>query len=219
MEDLKQKYLYEMKSMNNQIQIEDYRNERIDIHYKRECEIKIDELKVNFNGMSIEINKKKELWQQEQAANLKDSLIMGDEDLHTIPEKESDEFIKSSVGDLVPILNDDFTSSDDESLSDEDVPKDKVKIYSNPLFEFDDEYIFSDENPLFDEVLEDIENKDFYISNMDEPNLFVTTLSDSNEDECFDPGGDVDEINAFDIPSDFEDGYYDSKGDVLYLES
>ncbi|GJR65000.1 hypothetical protein Tco_0011065 [Tanacetum coccineum] len=53
--------------------------------------------------------------------------------------------------------NDDFTSSDDESLSDEDVPEDNMKIYSNPLFEFDDEYISSDINPLFDEVLEDIE--------------------------------------------------------------
>ncbi|GKE01197.1 hypothetical protein Tco_1389180, partial [Tanacetum coccineum] len=40
--------------------------------------------------------------------------------------------------------NDDFTSSDDESLSNEDVPEDNVKIYSNPLFEYDDEYISSD---------------------------------------------------------------------------
>nr|GFB17918.1 hypothetical protein [Tanacetum cinerariifolium] len=48
-------------------------------------------------------------------------------------------------------LNDDVISSDDDSLSDEDVPKDNVKIYSNPLFEFDDEYISSDVNPLFDE--------------------------------------------------------------------
>nr|GFD61297.1 hypothetical protein [Tanacetum cinerariifolium] len=32
-----------------------------------------------------------------------DSLIMGDEDLHTIPGKESDEFIKPSVEDLVSI--------------------------------------------------------------------------------------------------------------------
>nr|GFD48464.1 hypothetical protein [Tanacetum cinerariifolium] len=31
-------------------------------------------------------------------------------------------------------------------------------------------------------------------------------------DECFDLGGAVDKIN------DFEDGYYDSKGDILYLE-
>ncbi|GJV17735.1 hypothetical protein Tco_1363058, partial [Tanacetum coccineum] len=84
--------------------------------------------------------------------------------------------------------NEDFTSSDDESLSDKDVPEDKVKIYSNPLFEFDDKYISSDVNPLFDEVLENIESKEFYVSNLDEPTLLVTPLSDANEDECFDPG-------------------------------
>nr|GEZ81793.1 hypothetical protein [Tanacetum cinerariifolium] len=70
-----------------------------------------------------------------------------------------------------------------------------------------------------DEVLEEIESKASYDSNLDEPDLLVTHLFDYNEDECFDPGGDVDEINAFDIPSDFNDGYYDSEGDVLYLES
>ncbi|GJT63541.1 reverse transcriptase domain-containing protein [Tanacetum coccineum] len=88
----------------------------------RECESMIDKLKGKFNGMSIEINKKKELQQLEQAAKLNikselpllveitpnspitNSLIMGDEDLSIIPEKESDEFIKSSVEDLVPIL-------------------------------------------------------------------------------------------------------------------
>ncbi|GJX83285.1 hypothetical protein Tco_0332766 [Tanacetum coccineum] len=68
-EDLKQHYLDEMKSLINDLQIKDYRNERIDIQYRRECEIRIDELKQNFNGMSIEIRKKeKELLQQEQAA-------------------------------------------------------------------------------------------------------------------------------------------------------
>nr|GFC02738.1 hypothetical protein [Tanacetum cinerariifolium] len=40
--------------------------------------------------------------------------------------------------------NDDFTSSDDESLSDKDIPKDNVKIYSSTLFEFDEEYISSE---------------------------------------------------------------------------
>ncbi|GKB71940.1 hypothetical protein Tco_0933352, partial [Tanacetum coccineum] len=64
----------------------------------------------------------------------------------------------------------------------------------NPLFEFNDEYISSDVNPLFDEVLENIESKDSYVSNLDEPALLVTPLSDFSEDECFDPGGDVDEI-------------------------
>ncbi|GJW10866.1 hypothetical protein Tco_1576693 [Tanacetum coccineum] len=37
--------------------------------------------------------------------------------------------------------NDDFTSSDDKSLSNKDVPKENFKIYSNPLF--DDEEIIS----------------------------------------------------------------------------
>ncbi|GKC34858.1 hypothetical protein Tco_1047242 [Tanacetum coccineum] len=186
---------------------------------------------------------------------------MEDEHLSTIPEKESDEFIKFSVEDLVPIpsesedtsesdsdlpscddfslinfyeeksmtfsnplldSNDDFTSSDDESLSDVDVPKDIVKIYSNSLFKFDDEYIFSDLNPLFDEVLENIESKNSYVSNLDEPALLVTPLFDVNEDECFDPGADIDEIDAFldmDISTDIEDGYHDSEGDIIYLDS
>nr|GEV40236.1 hypothetical protein [Tanacetum cinerariifolium] len=87
------------------------------------------------------------------------ALSMWDEHLDTIPVTESDEFIKSSVENLVPnpsksegkhecdvpackdfttfsnILFDvdnDFSSSDDQSISDEDISK---KIYSNPLFD------------------------------------------------------------------------------------
>nr|GEV15510.1 hypothetical protein [Tanacetum cinerariifolium] len=87
------------------------------------------------------------------------SLTMGEEHLDTIPETESDEFIKSSVENLVPnpsefegkhecdvpacevfttfsnILFDadyNFYSVDDQSFSDEDILK---KIYSNPLFD------------------------------------------------------------------------------------
>ncbi|GJY75496.1 hypothetical protein Tco_0480612 [Tanacetum coccineum] len=131
-----------------------------------------------------------------------DSLNMGDEYLSTIPEKNQ--------------------TNDDESLPEEDVQEENFKIYSNPLFEFDDEYISSDVNPLFNEVLEDIENKDSYVSNFDKSALLVTSLSDANEDECFDPGGDIDEINAFldmDVSTDFEGDYYDSGGDIIYRES
>ncbi|GJX53678.1 hypothetical protein Tco_0282047 [Tanacetum coccineum] len=115
-----------------------------------------------------------------------------------------------------------YLLGDNESLSDEDVPEDKVKIYSNPLFEFHDEYIFSNVNPLFDEVLENIESKDSYVSNLDDPTLLVTPLFDANEDECFDPGGEIDEIDAFldmDISTNIENGYHDSEGDIVYLES
>ncbi|GKA37942.1 hypothetical protein Tco_0724507 [Tanacetum coccineum] len=44
MDDLKQQYLDEMQSISNQIQIKDYRNVKIDIRYRRECKIMIDEL-------------------------------------------------------------------------------------------------------------------------------------------------------------------------------
>ncbi|GJQ94017.1 hypothetical protein Tco_0005156 [Tanacetum coccineum] len=43
-----------------------------------------------------------------------------------------------------------------------------------------------------------------------------------DEAECVDPGGDNDEIEAFlaiKVPTYIEEGYYDSEGDVLYLES
>nr|GEZ93209.1 hypothetical protein [Tanacetum cinerariifolium] len=270
MELQKQQYLEEMQSMINQIQIEDYRNERIDVYYKRECEIKIDELKDYFKKISIEIEKitkEKEIRKQDQAANLstyiaehsrrfnficyddddeektiplrdiisqlhpyivitnshlvlpiedpEDYLITRNGELSTIPKKESvlhyfrSQLLKQGIpsesedtsgsdsecdlpscDDFSPVKvlegksvtfsnplfdsNDDFTSSDDESLSNEDVPKDNVKIYSNPLFEFDDKYIFGDVNPLFNEVLEDIESKASYDSNLDEPNLCHT---------------------------------------------
>ncbi|GJT67163.1 hypothetical protein Tco_1018643 [Tanacetum coccineum] len=161
-----------------------------------------------------------------------DSLIMRDADLSTILEKESDEVIKSSVKDLVPIPSEskDTSESDsdcdlpsnDESLSDEDVSEDKVKIYSNPLFEFDEEYICSDANPLFNEVLEDIKSEDSYVSKLDEPALLVTLLFNTNKDECFDPRGVIDEIKACltsnSISPKIDDADFDPEGDILILE-
>nr|GEW98004.1 hypothetical protein [Tanacetum cinerariifolium] len=91
------------------------------------------------------------------------SVSMGDEHLDTILTTKSDKFIKFSVENLVPIPSEsegenecdvpayeefttfsnilfdsdyDFYSSDDQSFSDEDFPK---EIYSNPLF--DEEFI------------------------------------------------------------------------------
>ncbi|GKG03668.1 hypothetical protein Tco_0311304, partial [Tanacetum coccineum] len=61
MEDLKQHYLDEMLSLSNDLHIKDYRNKKIDIRFRRECESMIDELKGKFNRMSTEINKTKEL--------------------------------------------------------------------------------------------------------------------------------------------------------------
>ncbi|GJU43038.1 reverse transcriptase domain-containing protein, partial [Tanacetum coccineum] len=225
----------------------------------------------------------------------KDSLIMGDEHLSIfcveeivpIPRESEDTFDNNKGCDLT-FSNLLLGSKDNNnSILKEDVQEENFQVYSNPLFEFDDNYNFSDVNPLFDKVLEDIECKDSYDSNLDESTFLVTPLSDSKKDEClapgndiefllhhdpstpmksiasilegfideppfkenddlfdlecktndwkrilydaqideaecFDPGGDNDEIDAFlaiEVPTYIEEGYYDSEGDVLYLES
>ncbi|GKB59645.1 hypothetical protein Tco_0915831 [Tanacetum coccineum] len=109
-----------------------------------------------------------------------DSLIMVDKHLNTILETESDEFIKSSVENLVQNpsesevececdvpdcddsqttnflmfsnhLFDDSTSSDDESSHEEVIHEIGFKTYSNPLFDFDEEIISSEFNPIHNE--------------------------------------------------------------------
>ncbi|GJT18926.1 hypothetical protein Tco_0877632 [Tanacetum coccineum] len=189
MKDLKQHYLDEMLSLSNDLEIKYYRNEKIDILFRWECENMIDELKSKFNGMSIENNKKKELQRLEQESSVplrdiiselplsvaitpdlptlkpEDSHIMGDEHLSTIPEKESDEFIMSSVEKLVLIPSESEDTS--ESDSDCDLPlcddfspinvyKEKSMTFSNPLFDSNDDFTFSDDESLSDEdVLKD----------------------------------------------------------------
>nr|GEX68339.1 hypothetical protein [Tanacetum cinerariifolium] len=126
------------------------------------------------------------------------SLSMEDEHLITILEMKSDEVIKSSVKNLIPIPSeyevtsddesecdvlikdeytlvfttfsnpifdciDDFTSSNYESLSNEDVLMEDVKVYSNSLFE--DEEINSDEiDPHYfnaeSDLIESLSNQD-----------------------------------------------------------
>ncbi|GKE41789.1 reverse transcriptase domain-containing protein [Tanacetum coccineum] len=86
---------------------------------------------------------------------------------------------------------------DDKSFLKEDVQEENFQVYSNPFFEFDDNYNSSNINLLFKEMLEDVESKDSNVSNFDEPVLLHIPFPD--EDECFDPGGDNDEINAFQL--------------------
>ncbi|GKB73490.1 hypothetical protein Tco_0934902 [Tanacetum coccineum] len=95
------------------------------------------------------------------------SLVIEDEHLDTIPEMDSDEEIESSVENLnltpnflYPLFdsNADYTTSNDESSSEEDVLVENFKIYSNPLLEFDEEIFSSEINPLYNEVSEDLDS-------------------------------------------------------------
>nr|GFA38515.1 hypothetical protein [Tanacetum cinerariifolium] len=91
----------------------------------------------------------------------KNSLIIGDKHIDTIHEKESDEFIKSSVKNLVLNLSESEDLSnigfdDNKSFSDEDIPK---EIYSNPLLDEEiisikiDQHHFNAESDLIESML------------------------------------------------------------------
>ncbi|GJY22343.1 putative reverse transcriptase domain-containing protein, partial [Tanacetum coccineum] len=118
-----------------------------------------------------------------------DSLIMMDKHLDTTLKTESDEFIKSSVENLVQNprksedececdvpdcddsqmknfstfsnpLFDDSTSSDDESSHKEVIHEMSFKTYSNPLFDLDDEISSSEFNPIHNEDLDSTPKND-----------------------------------------------------------
>ncbi|GJX90974.1 hypothetical protein Tco_1062746 [Tanacetum coccineum] len=59
------------------------------------------------------------------------------------------------------------------------ISEEKSVTFSNPLFDLNDDFTSSDDESLSDK----------------DSALLVTPLSDFNVDECFDPGGDVDEID------------------------
>ncbi|GKB22748.1 hypothetical protein Tco_0862149 [Tanacetum coccineum] len=72
-----------------------------------------------------------------------DYLIIGDNHLDTIPEKESDELIKSSVENVVPIPSESEVTSDKESecgvpVNDETSPN--FTTFLNPLFDLNDDF-------------------------------------------------------------------------------
>nr|GEU49974.1 hypothetical protein [Tanacetum cinerariifolium] len=185
----------------------------------------------------------------------KDSLIMGDKHLDTIPEKESDEFIKSSVENLVPNpsesedlsdiesechvpICDDFTtflifslmrtsifsSSDDESFYDEDVPK---EIYWNPLF--DEEIISTNIDPHHfnaeSDLIESFLNRDTLIVlllkfNSKNSDVVIESFSSSHI-PVEDSDSLIEEIDLSLTPDDsmppgIEND--DFEGDILFLE-
>ncbi|GKE79327.1 hypothetical protein Tco_1545447, partial [Tanacetum coccineum] len=110
--------------------------------------------------------------------------------------------------------------ADELTLLKKGVHEENFQVYSNPLFEFNDNFNSSKVNPLFNEMDEDDENENSNVSNSDEPVLLNTPLSDKVE--CSDPEDIIDEIDAFlamEVSSNFEEGYFNSEGDVIFLES
>ncbi|GKD44144.1 hypothetical protein Tco_1268789 [Tanacetum coccineum] len=88
------------------------------------------------------------------------SLTMGDEHLDTIPKTESNEFIKSSVEDLVPILSESEGISDsmcDVPFCENYTPLEASKDHSDILLDSNDEYSSSEDNSLYSEDIDYVE--------------------------------------------------------------
>ncbi|GJW90940.1 hypothetical protein Tco_0168493 [Tanacetum coccineum] len=187
------------------------------------------------------------------------SLIIEDEHLSIIPEMELDEFIKSSIENLVltpsesddasngqcdlpiyddfpkshlvtfsnPLFNidDDCTSSDDESFSEEDVLMENFKFFSNPLFDLDEEIVSTEVNLIQNEVLESITSippgiNSFYAeSNLIESFLNRNTSIDSSYkiDSLLDEfAGELTLLKS--IPPGIDDNNLDSEGEIHLVE-
>ncbi|GKE47462.1 hypothetical protein Tco_1478720, partial [Tanacetum coccineum] len=73
-----------------------------------------------------------------------------------------------NIGFDLPLFgsNEDLIPKDDASISKENVQKESFRIYSNPLFEFNNDFNSSDVNPFFNKTLGDIEND---VSNLSDP--------------------------------------------------
>ncbi|GJW90306.1 hypothetical protein Tco_0167859 [Tanacetum coccineum] len=122
-------------------------------------------------------------------------------------------------------IDDDCTSSDDESFSEEDVPMETFKFFSNPLFDLDEEIVSTKVNLIQNEVLESItsipsEIDSFYAeSNLIESLLNRNTSIDSSFkiDSLLDEfAGELTLLKP--IPPGIDDDNIDPKGEIHLVE-
>ncbi|GJT88710.1 hypothetical protein Tco_1070427 [Tanacetum coccineum] len=163
------------------------------------------------------------------------SLSMGDKHLDTIPEtekssvknlvpipSESEDFSDNESECDMPVCddfttfsnplfdsNDGFTSSNDKSLSNEDVPKENFKIYLNPLFD-DEEIISTKIDPHYfnaeSNLIESLLNRDTLIDSSPKFDYLLEEFS-----------GELAHINL--IPPGIEEADFDLEEEIRLVEN
>ncbi|GJU72796.1 reverse transcriptase domain-containing protein [Tanacetum coccineum] len=153
------------------------------------------------------------------------------------PVKTSDNFEKFA-DELAPL--DSLPPGNDDSTLKKDLHEENFQVYSNPLFEFDDDFKSSNVNPLFEEKDKDVKIKSsssFILTSPEEseleaylekylipPGIDLTLpptfeVSSSNPTALTLTGEKIDAFLAMEVSSNFEEGYFDSEGDVTFLDN
>ncbi|GJZ57005.1 hypothetical protein Tco_0612499 [Tanacetum coccineum] len=201
-----------IKEITNDLGIRRFRGEEIDEEFERDCEIRIHKLKQDFNIWGSEVRKKEKAYEDEKYAAAcrymlsatcddeddyiplvitpdlpieepDNSLNMGDEHLDTIPATESDEVIKSSVENLVPIPSE-FEGIFDDSCDVLNCDNNRVNIESDFV-----EYLVNrdtsiDNSSKIDPIFEEIAGELAHIAPI--PPRIVEADFDSNDDTSSD---------------------------------
>ncbi|GKD38782.1 hypothetical protein Tco_1258989 [Tanacetum coccineum] len=119
----------------------------------------------------------------------------------------------------------DFTSSDDESFSEEDVPMENFKIFSNPLFDLDEEIISTKVDQIDNEVLESIDSIPPGIDHFDAESDLLESLL--NRDILIDSSPKIDSfLDEFageltllkSIPPGIDEAKFDPERDTYLIE-
>ncbi|GJT48779.1 hypothetical protein Tco_0974936 [Tanacetum coccineum] len=220
-----------IKEITNELGIRRFRGEEIDEEFERDCEIRIHKLKQDFNIWGSEVRKKEKAYEDEKYAAAcrymlsvtyddeddfiplaippdlpieepDNSLNMRDEHINTILATESNEVIKSSVENLVPIPSEFEGMSDDMS----DMPNydnNRVNVESDLLESLINRDTSIVHSSKIDPILEEFAGELAHIAPI--PPGIVEADFDSNNDTSSDD-------------DDFEDVEYVSLGEVNDVE-
>ncbi|GKA90576.1 hypothetical protein Tco_0812446 [Tanacetum coccineum] len=93
----------EIKDISNYLSYKRFRGKKIDDEYERDCEIKIEQLLQDYNGLGIEIRKKERILMEEKSLAVTQRIqsICDDDDEYSI---QTQEYLKKFSSTITPVL-------------------------------------------------------------------------------------------------------------------
>ncbi|GJZ03792.1 hypothetical protein Tco_0537067 [Tanacetum coccineum] len=155
----------EIKDISNYLSYKRFQGEKIDDEYERDCEIKIEHLLQDYNGLGIEIRKKERILMEEKslAVSRLENLVPIPSEFEGISDDTCDVPVRddsstfdalNNHSEILSDSNDDGTSSDDDDFEDiEYVILEEVNDVDQEEKEFDLEDIFQIQDVILQEKL------------------------------------------------------------------